>query len=87
MIKLYCKELSDKYIANYIYEYLRNKKIHIEYATEVSQEDDCFYILIGAQYLLDLPKYYGIVQQLPTSHLTKKMVLLVIGYLKNIFLF
>ena len=71
MIKIYYRELSDRIIANYIYEYFKINKINVVYTSEIIDEPT-LYLIIGGQYLLKRPKYYGVFQTIPTSHLTCK---------------
>jgi hypothetical protein len=70
MIKIYNKELKYNYISNNIYETLRINKINIEKTDTILENDLSLYIIIGAEYLINVPKNYIIYQLLPTSHLT-----------------
>ena len=72
MIKLYVKELSLNYHAKHLYQYLRTKGINLELTDNLDSQSDIFYIILGAQYLTQVPKNYCVYQLLPTSSLTLK---------------
>jgi hypothetical protein len=69
MIKLYNKELVYEVVQNYLYEILRNNKFNV-FKTDIIDNSDDLYIVLGGEFLIDFPKNYIAVNLIPTSHLT-----------------
>ena len=71
MIKIFNKEKKLNYISLTLHYLLKNNGLNVERVDCIdTTNDDDIYIIIGGEYIIDVPKHYIIYQMVPTSHLT-----------------
>ncbi len=67
---IYNRETSLEIYATTIYQALRELNYDVKLTDTINIQDTDLYIILGGQYLLDIPQRYLILQTIPTSYLT-----------------
>ncbi len=67
---IYNRESKLEIYSKAIYQALKELRYNVIITDNIVKESNNLYIIIGGQYIIDIPKRYIILQTVPTSHLT-----------------